>query len=62
MKNSKPLLLMGSPIDSDGEDGEQTRAVLHPAFICELYEIQKRQGRYFLHTHSAGTSQQLWIS
>ena len=29
IENSKPLLLMGSPIDSDGEDEEQTRAVLH---------------------------------
>ena len=48
--NSKPLLLMGSPIDSDGEDEEQTRAVLHLAFICELYEIQVREGRYFF-TH-----------
>ena len=43
---------MGSPIDSDGEDEEQTMAVLHLAFICELYEIQVREGRYFLRTHS----------
>ena len=52
MEHSKPLLLVGSPIDSDGEDEEQTRTVLHMAFICELYEIQVREGRYFLHTHS----------
>ena len=31
---------------------EQTRAVLHLAFICELYEIQVRERRYFLHTHT----------
>ena len=52
IENSKPLLLMGSPIDSGGKDEEQTRAVLQLAFICELYEIQVREGRYFLHTHS----------
>ena len=52
IENSKPLLLMGSPIDSDGEDEEQTRAVLHLAFICELYELHVRKRRYFLHTHS----------
>ena len=50
--NSKTLLLMGSLIGSDGEDEMQTRAVLHLAFICEFYEQQVREGRYFLHTHS----------
>ena len=43
---------MGSPIASDGDDEEQSRAVLHLAFICALYETQAREGRYFLHTHS----------
>ena len=43
---------MGSPIDSDGRDEEQTRAVLHLAFICKLYDIQVRKGRYFPLTHS----------
>ena len=28
------------------------RAYLHQAFICELYEIQVRMRRYYLHTHS----------
>ena len=46
---SKPVLLIGSPIDS-GEDEEQTQAVLHLAFICESYEIQVREGLCFLHT------------
>ena len=50
--NSKPLLLIGSPIDSRCENRERARGVLHLAFICELYEIQVREGRYFLHTHS----------
>ena len=66
LNGMEPMLLMGSPIDSDGEDEEQTRAVLHLAFICELYEIQVREGRYFF-THistpqRAGASQQWWIS
>ena len=43
IENSKLLLLMGSPIDSGGKDEEQIRAVLHLAFICELYEIQVRE-------------------
>ena len=51
-ENSKPLLLIGSPIDFGGGDKEQAHAILHLAFICELYEIQVRRGRYFLHTHS----------
>ena len=45
-------MLIGSLIDSGGEDEEQTRAVLLLAFICELYEVQVREGRYFLHTRS----------
>ena len=36
--NPKPLLLIGL-------HKEQARAVLHLAFICELYEIQVRRGR-----------------
>ena len=31
-------------------DKEQALAVLHLAFICELYEIQVHGGGYFLHT------------
>ena len=67
IENSKPLLLMGSPIDSDGEDEEQTRAVLHLAlsFVC-YFEIQLREDTVFSsHTFSpprVGASQQLWIS
>ena len=65
IENSKPLLLMGSPIDSDGEDEKRARVVLHLAFICELYETQLHGSWYFLHTPfppRAGTSQQMWIS
>ena len=50
---SKPLLLIGSPLDLGGGDKEQARAVLHLAFICELHEMQVRRGRNFLHTHSS---------
>ena len=42
-EHSKPLLLMGSPIDSCGKDEEQTWAVLHLAFIGDLSEIQARE-------------------
>ena len=56
IENSNPLLLVGSPIDSDGENEEQTRAVLHLAFICELYEIQ---GHEFFFSHTFALSQEL---
>ena len=54
VENSKPLLLIGSPIDSASMgqpstsrgDIEQALAVLNLAFICE------HKGRYFFHTHS----------
>ena len=39
-------------MDSGREDKEWVRAILHLAFICELYEMQVHGGRYFLHTHS----------
>ena len=52
VENSKPLLLMGSPIDSGRGDKKHARAVLHRAFICELCGIQVHGGRYFLNTHS----------
>ena len=51
-ENSKPLLLIGSPIDSGRKYKERARPVLHLAFICELYEKQLHGGRYFLHAHS----------
>ena len=52
LDNLKPLLLMGSPIDSGRENKERARGVLHLAFICELYETQPHGGRYFLQAHS----------
>ena len=50
MDNSKPLLLMGSPIDSDGDDEEQTRAVLRLAFICEKMKYKSRGTVFSSHT------------
>ena len=32
--------------------GKQGMAVLHQAFICDLYEIEVVRGRYFPQTHS----------
>ena len=58
--NSKPLLLIGSPIDSGQENKDRALGVLHVAFICELYETQLQGGRYFLraHSHSADSWEQ----
>ena len=46
VENSKPLLLIGPPIDSGRENKERARGerVLHLAFICELHEIQLHGG------------------
>ena len=44
IENSKPLLLMGSPIVSGGEDEEQIRAVLHLAFIHYTLSPRKELG------------------
>ena len=52
IESSKPLLLIGSPIDSGQGNKERPRLVLYVAFICELYETQLYGCRYFLHAHS----------
>ena len=52
VENSKPLLLIGSPIDSGRENKERARGVLQLAFICDLCETQLHAGRLFLHAHS----------
>ena len=67
IENSKPLLLMGSPIVSGGEDEEQIRAVLHLAFVHLLITRNtSARGTIFpSHTFApqrAGTSQQWRIS
>ena len=53
-------LTVGSPIDSGRGDKERARAVLHLAFISELYEIQVHGRPCFLHTqsHSADSWEQ----
>ena len=50
IENSKPLLLIGSPIDSGGGDKEQTRAVLHLAFICEFFDYKCARAVFSSHT------------
>ena len=56
VENSKSLLLIGSPFDSFREHTEPARAVLHLAFICELYERQVHGGH--THSHSADSWEQ----
>ena len=51
VENSKPLLLIGSQMDSGRGDKDHARAVLHLASIWELSEIQLHGSRYFVHTH-----------
>ena len=60
IENSKPLLLIESPIDPGGGDKERARGFLHLALICELYETQLHGGRCFLHalSHSADSWEQ----
>ena len=54
-ENSNPLLLIGSPIDSGEGDKEQTRAVLHLAFIlCILRNTSARVT--VLSSHTFGNS------
>ena len=64
----KPMLLIGSPMctafsawqhlnkhrrDPTVITKEYTRAMIHIRFCMELYALQAREGRYFLHEHPA---------
>ena len=63
IENSKPLLLIGSPIDSRVEDVEQTRAVLHMLAKFTMYKCA-RDGIFFTHIRTPQrvvTSQRCWI-
>ena len=75
VENSRPLLLIGSPIGSASMaqpstrrgDKKRARAVLHLAFIGVLCEVQVHGGSVFpSHTihipQTVGNSQQWWIS
>ena len=68
IKEAQPLPLVGSPMctwfsvlqqlnkgKKDPEEWEQgfQRAVEHIKFVFELYDMQVRGGRYFLHEHPA---------
>ena len=71
----KPMLVVGTPMctafsallalstakrDPEAVKRQITRARVHLAFMCELYELQVRAGRYFLHEHpQAATSWQM---
>ena len=73
--SEKPMLLVGTPmctafsallaLSTEKRDPEVvkrqiTRARVHLAFMCELYELQVRAGRYFLHEHpQSATSWQM---
>ena len=68
VETQKPMMLIGSPMcipfsilqamDDHKRDPEEIKAIMdkakmHMAFVCELYKIQARNGRYFLHEHPA---------
>ena len=42
--------------DPDVIARERTRALLHLKFCCELYEAQRKSGRYFIHEHLHGAA------
>ena len=71
LKRKRPRLLIGSPMSTFfscimklnrakmGEENFQRQfleALEHLEFACKLYEIQARQGGWFLHEHPAATS------
>ena len=35
---------------------ERIRAMVHLRFVCELYQMQLDEGRYFLHEHPSGAT------
>ncbi len=66
VREQRPILVVGSPMcrafcswqrlsmivgDSDKLLCEKTRALVHLSFCCEIYAMQAREGRYFLHEH-----------
>jgi hypothetical protein len=75
IREQRPTLLIGSPMcaafsqlqnlnkgkgDPAMKQELMKRAVAHVKFCCQLYELQVREGRYFLHEHPlVATSWQL---
>ena len=71
LEREKPMLLIGSPMctafsawqklneyrrDSEQMKKEWNRAMIHLRFVCDLYRIQMKGGRYFLHEHPVAAS------
>ena len=71
VKETKPYLLIGSPMCTwfstmmnvnlrkmppEKVRKEVKRAIRHMKFVCSLYELQSKEGRYFLDEHPAGAS------
>ena len=66
VENSKPLLLIGSPIGSDGgtRNGHGEFCTWHSSASCTKHNCME-VGIFFTHVRTspkAGSSQQLWIS
>ena len=70
LRRTKPKLLVGSPIshyvstmtnqkwaemDKDAAAGLWKKVTAHAAYVTELYRIQVREGRLFLHEHHDST-------
>ncbi len=71
IEKEKPMLLVGSPMctafcswqvlneykrDPEQIRREWTKAMIHLQFVCELYEMQVKSRRYFLHEHPVAAS------
>ena len=67
----KPMFLVGSPMckafsswqalnaqkrDPHLTHRERVSAMVHLRFVCELYELQASEGRFFLHEHPQGAT------
>ena len=71
VENQKPMMLVGSPmctafcawqrLNAHKRDPVEAKrqwdmAMVHLNFVCELYAIQAKAGRYFLHEHPVAAS------
>ena len=69
VEKEKPMLIVGSVMckafstlqnlskgrrDPQEFQAAYQNALMHLQFMCEIYEMQRAQGRYFLHEHPAG--------
>ena len=71
VESEKPMMLVGSPMctafcawqklnehkkDPERAKAEWAKAMVHLKFVCQLYELQAKAGRYFLHEHPVAAS------